>query len=115
MMVLNSCISNRSMNAHVIILQSNASYEETNILQRCVFMLSRVAKGGMYVCMYVCIHICMYVCMYVYIYIYSILRVDPARLARPLRRERDRVLLSALKMHQRGVQWKQGVVIYIML
>ena len=27
----------------------------------------------------------------------------------------DRILLETLKIHQRGVQWKQGVVIYMML
>ena len=47
----------------------------------------------MYVCMYVGRYVCMYVCIYIYIYIYT----------------------YRLKIHQRRVQWKQGVVNYMML
>ena len=52
-----------------------------------------------------------YVCMYVYIYIYIYTYMYTRRAA--LRRLGS--WPTWLKIHQRGVQWKQGVVIYMML
>ena len=78
-----------------------------------------------YIYMYVCIHIYVYVyvcmCVYIYIYIYMyIRRCMHAGMRSPRVRETIRdskpfvhlLLPTPLKIHQRGLQWKQGAVIY---
>ena len=55
---------------------------------------------SVYVCVYVYVYVCMYVCMYTYIYIYIYICRE---------RERERESAPPVKIHQRGVQWKQGV------
>ena len=65
-----------------------------------------------------------YVCMYIYIYIYMYISLFTPRVSGLVAWSRAgtfcgrRLLLplplTALKIHQRGVQWKQGVVVYIM-
>ena len=65
---------------------------------------------------YIYIYICIYIYMYIYIYIYiydTEVRPRPAPAASGCSRPRPLGLL--IKIQQRGVQWKQGVVIYIIL
>ena len=64
----------------------------------------------------------MYRCVYIYIYIYKCIDVKRAciMLRTLCRRRNAKTLFSKLfclsfKIHQRGVQWKQGVVVYTML
>ena len=55
------------------------------------------------------IHTYTYVCIYIYIYIYICVAIW-------LRATQSSCLRGSwLKIHQRGMQWKQGVVIYVML
>ena len=71
----------------------------------------------MYICIYV--YVCIYIYIYIYIYVYTYAYIDPAAqeiLAALLQlREPGAWPDLNLKIHQRGVQWKQGVVIYMML
>ena len=64
----------------------------------------------------------MYVCIYIYIYMFSYLYASIHKLlVRPRSGPRCRPPASParhglfFKIHQRGVQWKQGVVIRMML
>ena len=71
-----------------------------------------------YVYMYMYMY--MYMCVYIYIYIYRtkhqqrLFREPPSGRDRGSRK-RLRSLTSRFKIHQRGVQWKQGVVVYMLL
>ena len=66
--------------------------------------------------MYICTHMYTYTCIYIYIYIYihTYMMYTYA-----ISYERDgSILLSEaeappLKIHQRGMQWRQGVVVHI--
>ena len=74
-----------------------------------------------YIHMYVCMHVC--VCVYIYIYIYMYTHVQTAQQhhtndlgeAPPARRTAHGSVSPRLKIHQRGVQWKQGVVTCMVL
>ena len=71
-----------------------------------------------YIYIYVCMYIHMCVCIYVCIYTRITLKTDRKHgfTARPIVSSvRLMFLYLPLKIHQRGVQWKQGVVIYMML
>ena len=86
-----------------------------------------------YVCMYVCmyIYICIYISLslYIYIYIYThtcvyiyrhtytyrLLPMGAERAAPARAPSRLRPVAPALKIHQRGVQWKQDVVMCMLL
>ena len=75
-----------------------------------------------YIYVYTHIHIHIYICVIIYIYIYLFIYL----FIYTCRAERDACEMCSelqifarlhmrIKIHQRGVQWKQGVVVYIIL
>ena len=58
---------------------------------------------------------CMFIYIYIYIYIHTYIYVHLYHKQLTMASSRLRRRLLLLKIHQRGAQWKQGVLIYMML
>ena len=65
--------------------------------------------------MYVCMYIYIYVYIYIYIYIYICIVAAGHRAGPGPLRQGEGARSTVFKIQQRGVQWKQGVVMCMML